>query len=122
MADGADLNNPADWDFIVTCYEVLLGRELDTLDVIRDRAGWPKSEVIQSIVESAEFINEVLPTLETGYPFMGGRFSGEPSLRQRLWAADHFRISSPTSQPIRARQDWRTLLTHIMQAAVLLDR
>ena len=114
MCQTANLNGPADGDFIATCYEVLLGRELDTLDVIRDREGWPKSEVIRSIVDSAEFKDEVLPALETGYPFLGDRFRGEPSLRQRLWTADQFAASHASRSSLPDAVTWRSLLTIMM--------
>ena len=100
----------ADADFIATCYEVLLGRELDSLDVVRDRAGWPRAEVVRSIVGSAEFTEAILPCLETGLPFRSGRFAGRPSLRQRLWAAEALGLGSAASEAVEGAQDWRDLL------------
>ena len=114
MTDETDRDGPADQDFILTCYEVFLGRELDTFDVVRDRAGWPKSEVIHSIVGSTEFTEEVLPALETGYPFIGDRFRGEPSLRQRLWAAEQLPISRQTADRIRLTKSWSEILASFL--------
>ena len=104
---------PADADFIATCYEILLGRELESLDVVRDRAGWPRIEVVRSIVGSSEFMNDVLPALQTGLPFLADRFKGSPSLRQRLWAADSLGLDPKMSVKVRQSETWRDLLCSI---------
>lgn len=121
MTGDARSDAPADQDFILTCYEVLLGRELDTFDVVRDRAGWPKAEVVQSIVGSSEFIEQVLPALETGFPFIGERFQGEPTLRQRLWAAEQLPIGEAGAHRVRASRSWRDLLTIIVSTPDLAN-
>ena len=119
MGEDADSDRPADRDFIATCYEVFLGREIESLEVIRDRAGWPRSKVIRSIVQSAEFVDEVLPALETGYPFLGDRFRGKPSLRQRLWAADQLPTSSTLPQRLLSLENWREILTCLLEDSLI---
>ena len=114
MTDKTMRDGPADQDFILTCYEVFLGRELDTLDVIRDRAGWPESEVIHSIVGSSEFAEHVLPALETGYPFIGDRFHDEPSLRHRMWVTEQLPLTPDSKAEVLTCQSWRSLLTLIV--------
>ena len=43
----------ADGDFIASCYEVFLGRELESATVVRERAGWPLVDALKSVVNSA---------------------------------------------------------------------
>jgi FkbM family methyltransferase len=108
-------------DLIATAYEVLLGRELESVSVVRDRAHLPSVEILKGVLDSSEFKDNVLAALLSGDPFPHGRFPGSPSLRQRLWAADHFGGDGGSKAGMEAAQSWRGLLELIWAQAKRLN-
>ncbi len=101
-------------DFLATCYEVLLGRELETRVVIAEREAWPAVEIARSIVESPEFQDNVLRPLQRDEPFRPGLYPGGPTLRQRFWAADQLFVSAPSAAQLISASGWRDFLTVLL--------
>ena len=103
--------------FIANCYELLLGRELESLAVVAERGRWPRSAILHSIVHSREFVDNILRAL-TDEDWPQGRFSAPPRLSQRLWAADNLPLRDGTKEELHAMTAWRTILTLILSDSV----
>lgn len=103
-----------DRDFLATCYEAFLGRELENEKVMRDRLHLPASEAITSIVASPEFYDNVLDSLRAGRPLPEGKFPGRPSLRQRYWAADRLGISAGAIAAVETADTWEKFLIALL--------
>ncbi len=97
---------PVDRDFIASAYEVLLGRELDSEDVIRDRGGWPATEVLASILDSEEFAGSITRPLKAGEPLSEHLFQHRLSLRHRYWITDRLPVLPQTADAVEQAVDW----------------
>ena len=105
---------PVDRTFIATIYTVLLGRELDSSQVIRDRMHWPASEVLTSVLGSEEFANSVIRPLDKDEPFAGHLFQDRLSLRDRYWVMDRLPLLPETKRLVEQAMDWRQLLASLV--------
>jgi lipopolysaccharide biosynthesis glycosyltransferase len=103
--------------FATACYEVLLGRQAENVDVLRGRDHLKCVEFIQSLLMSSEFAEFVLRPLTENTSFQAGRFCGEPSLNHRFFAADRLPVYKYTKRAVEHASSWRLLLR-----ALLADR
>ncbi len=110
---------PVDRDFIATAYEVLLGRELDSKDVIRDRGHWPATEVLASVLGSDEFARSVLGPIRASEPLSGDLFQHRLSLRHRYWMQDRLPILPETAAAVQKAASWREVLASLVADARL---
>ena len=101
-------------EFLATCYEVLLGRELEHGPVIRERETWPATRIVRSIVESSEFQANILTPLQQGRSFQDRLFHGVPTMRQRFWAADQLPVSGTTVAQLLSAPGWSDFLTILL--------
>ena len=119
------LRHPISRDFLASCYEVLLGRELEDPHVARDRANLTASQLVQSVVACDEFRDTIYHWIASGGGLPPGRFSRVPSNRQRYWAADRLPIVDQSSKDVEQATDWQSLLqalcgdAHLMHLAGL---
>lgn len=106
----------ADRDFIATCYEILLGREMDPADaVVRDRLNWPTGEVVRSVMRSDEFRTGVLAALEgEARALPHENRSAGPTVRQRFWAVDRLGVSQAGAVRLEAAVSWREWLAALL--------
>ena len=112
---------PVDRDFIATTYEVLLGRELDSEDVLRDRISWPATEVLVSVLGSDEFAQSVMRPIKTGEPFSDHLFKHRLSLRHRYWVQDRLPILPETALAVQKAASWRDVLSSLVGDARLMS-
>ncbi len=102
--------NPAR-DLIATGYEVLLGRQLENDTVAMERGHWPPIQILRSLAQSSEFKDNVLDRILTGRPFPPGLFEGEPTIRQKFWAADELPLELETRGRVATSDSWLSLLS-----------
>jgi lipopolysaccharide biosynthesis glycosyltransferase len=112
---------PVDRDFIATLYEVLLGRELDSPEVIRDRKHWPATEVLASILKSEEFDKAVVQPLRRGESPPGHLFQHRLSVRHRYWIADRLPVLPETAAAVERAADWRGVLERLVNDSRLMS-
>ncbi len=108
-------------EFLATCYEVLLGRELEDGPVIPEREAWPAAQIVHSILESPEFRANVLRPLGQGRPFREDLFFGRPTMRQRFWAADQLPVSGPSAVRLLSAPGWSDLLSVLLSDPVFAE-
>jgi lipopolysaccharide biosynthesis glycosyltransferase len=99
-----------DWDFIATAYEVFLGRDLETVQVVADRGHWSALAVLKSVINCFECDTTVLEPIRKKRHFQAGRHRGAPSIRQKLWAADRLPLLDATAKRVRDAEGWRDML------------
>lgn len=100
--------------FVATCYEILLGRELDAREVAEERGRWPQSEVIGSFLSCDEFERCVIRPVREGLPFEVHRYVEALSMRHRYWIADFLPITGLTEQVVYRSTGWRGLLAALL--------
>lgn len=103
--------------FAAACYEVLLGRQAETVNILDKRDHLTCADFTKEVLASTEFDTLVMKPLIDGTAFQPGRFSGTPSLNQRFFAADRLPIYRHSKRAIEGAKSWRHLL-----AALLADR
>ncbi len=106
---------PVDRDFIATAYEVLLGRELDSEDVIRDRSHWPATDVLRSVLGSDEFARSVVQPIRAGEPLPDHLFQHRLSLRHRYWIQDRLPTLPQTALKVERAATWREVLSSLLE-------
>lgn len=94
-------------DFVATCYEVFLGRELEDDRVAFDRAGLGAARVVATVIGSEEFRSNVQRPLGAGRPYPPHLFATPPSRRQRHWMAERLPLDETTREALLAVADWR---------------
>ena len=110
----ARLSESAGREFLASCYEVFLGRSLESELVVHDRARWSKPEVVRSVVQSSEFQANALKSVRAGEALPDHIFDGRPTIRQRFWAADQLPLRSETRALIATADNWPDLLKLIL--------
>ena len=100
--------------FVASCYEVFLGRELDSVELADERGQWPLRAILHSILTSDEFNEAVAIPLRWGLPFGEDIFADRPTLTQKLWAADRLPVGPDTLKAVMGAQHWRDLLTALV--------
>ncbi len=113
-------SSPVDRNFIANSYELFLGRDLETDDVVRDRNGWPVRNLLNSILSSTEFTSNVLLAVQQGRPFPAHLFQGRPTRRMKFWAADHLPVAPSTRESVARAEDWRELLQVLLSEPELM--
>ena len=108
---------PVDRDFIATAYEVLLGRELDNEEVIRDRGHWPATEVLASVLGSGEFAQSIRRPIRAGEPLPEHLFEHRLSLRHRYWVQDRLPILPETAAAVQNAESWREVMASLVADA-----
>lgn len=107
--------------FATACYEVLLGRQAEAVDVLHNRESLTCAEFTQSLLMSSEFEEFVISPLVNHEPFQAGRFKGTPSLNHRFFAADRLPIYKHTKRSIEDASSWRSLLKALMADRHLMN-
>lgn len=97
-------------DFVASCYEVLLGREVDVVSVVEERGRWPAEEVLQSFLSSGEFEERIYQRLKTGRSFDASLFSSPLRMYHRYWIIDRFPLSPEVREQVKKAISWRDLL------------
>ena len=101
-------------DLIPTCYEVFLGRQLESKAVIDQRDHWSARDIIKSIVQSSEFAcNAVRWVFEDVRP-SPHIFQDQPSIRQKLWAADQLELEAEAKVAVEDVDTWMALLSLLL--------
>ena len=103
-----------DREFVASCYEFFLGRELEDEQVARDRAHVSNARMVASAVESEEFRANVLTPLRTGTPLHPDIFRSPPTPRQLYWAMDRLPLSAATRDAVKSATRWPELLSLIL--------
>jgi hypothetical protein len=121
--DSATRAPPGGRTFVAACYEVFLGRELDSPDVAEERGSWPVRDILRSIIGSEEFADAAAWSLRHASSFPSGIFREKLSLRHKYWICDWLPIQRSTREVVHAADDWRAVLSalvadeHLMQLA-----
>lgn len=116
----AALRQPTSRDFLASCYELLLGRELEDPNVFRSRANLTAAQLIESVIGCEEFEDAVYRPLASGSDLPDSRFAGAPSIRQRYWAADRLPILNHSSEGVERATNWLSLLRALCSDAHLM--
>ena len=106
--------NAAGREFLATCYEVFLGRSLESDGVVHNRARWPKSAIVLSVVKSSEFADNISIPLSKGEAFASHIFASSPSIRQKFWVIDELGLRPETCHAIEGAESWSDILTLIL--------
>jgi hypothetical protein len=103
-------SNRVDRDFVASAYEILLGRPHESNFVIQHRLHHAALPILNGFLTSGEFREAAVEPLERGAPLPADRWPGQPSLRQRYWAADRLPLDPETRVRIETADSWRELL------------
>ena len=76
--------------------------------------------ILESVIESEEFRLRVLHPLREDRAFPDGRFAGQPSLRQRLWASDELDLGVPSRTRAEQSATWPDLLNAIFDDPIFV--
>ena len=101
-------------EFLASCYEIFLGRSLESEVIIHDRAHWPKAEVIRSIVQSSEFQDNSARSVDFGGDLPEHLFKERPTIRQKFWVADELPLRPETRIKVEIAESWSEILSLIM--------
>ncbi len=107
-------HNAVNKDFIASCYEVFLGRELESDAVVQQRGAWTTTEILRSVIGSSEFWQSAARAVCGGGPLPANLFNGRPTLRQRYWAAGLPGLSEQGAPRVEAAQGWLELLSALL--------
>lgn len=100
--------------FLASCYEVFLGRDLESDAVVYHRAHWSKDAVVLSVVKSSEFMANIVAPLSQGEALAPHIFIGSPSIRQKFWIVDELGLRSDTCFDIERAETWPEVLTLLL--------
>lgn len=109
-----------DRDFVASCYELFLGREVEDGSVVAERSRWTAGEVVASIAGSDECRHAVRAPVARGAALPAHLFPGTPSVRQRYWAADRLPLLDATISAIARAPDWSALLGALFSDPLLI--
>jgi lipopolysaccharide biosynthesis glycosyltransferase len=110
-------DNRVDRDFIASAYEILLGRPHESNFVIQHRLHHAPLPILSGFLTSDEFRDAAITPLERNDALASDRWPGEPSLRQRYWAADRLPLDPESRIKVEAAGSWRELLTALLHDA-----
>ena len=96
--------------FAASCYELLLGREIESDAIFTDRAHMTRKEFTDVVRSCEEFIGEVVDKVATGTPFAGSRFEGRPTLVHKTFVLEYLQITPMTARRVPHVGSWRELL------------
>ncbi len=107
-------------EFVGMCYQLFLGRDLDSLSVAEERGAWPEDEIIRSICESDEFAM-IVQNLLSGQPMESHKFTGEVSDEQRSWVLDRLLLTDETRAAVQREKERRGLLGLLLGDEQLME-
>ena len=105
---------PSGRSFIAFCYEIFLGRDLDSADVAEERGAWSIPEMLHSILTCDEHIESVTIPLRWGLPFSTNLFEDRLTMACRMWIVDHLPIAAGSAEAVMVARSWRDLLTTLL--------
>jgi hypothetical protein len=113
-AQASHIDEPAAGrEFVASCYEVFLGRDIDLVSVVDERGQWPVPRVVQSFLDSGEFGVCVYERIRSGQVLDG--IYGTPLVaRHRYWAVEKLPISQETASDVIYAKSWREMLRYLL--------
>ena len=100
-------------DFVASCYELFLGRDVDALMVVEERGSWSVDEVLSSFLACKEFEEVVYAPLRSGTPFSETLFCTPLLARHRFLVLDRLPILLDTRRRVQDVLSWRDLLASL---------
>ena len=90
-------------------YRVLLGRDVESDAVLREKVGQPLEPMIAGLMGSGEFVDRVVASLvDARHP--GDRFAGLPLPDDAAWVRDALPVTEETAAAVVRADTWRDLL------------
>ena len=108
-------------DFIASCYEVFLGRDLECSRLAADRRHLPRREALASVLGSAEFADRVALPLRRGDPLPECLYRYALTIRHRFWAADELPLLPSSAVLAQEVADWRSFLAVLIADPLLCE-
>lgn len=108
-------------DAVATCYEIFLGRDLDSMAVAEERGAWPLAEVIASFIDCEEFEVNVLAPLGRSERLPDWLFHDRPRVRHRMWIADQLPLLASAAEAIVGAEHWDEVLRILVGDPLLMS-
>ena len=115
LQDRKRVHGIIDTNFVITAYEVLLGRAPESEIKIRDWLNLSPREVVTRLVRSAGFAMDVVLPIKLNLPFTNEHLQAPLSFRERLWAADRLPVSVRAQERMAKANSRRELLAHMLE-------
>ena len=106
--------NHVDTNFVVTLFEILLGRSPSSLSEVTPLRRMTARQAVRSVLHTPEFAAETLLPLKLDVPFVPGMFQDAPALRHLAFARERLLLHHASGKVVEFAQTWRQLLLALL--------